>query len=126
MVYFDAPVPAERPGFTVFDMIQEWTDHLEVNEFGQGGDGTHRFDAGLIAELVNMHVALFRDSVHQHHIHWNDFTGELFMDYDLALRVEAGVEERPSRELVDELWADAFQLLSDNIFEIQDDLKNRS
>jgi hypothetical protein len=125
MVDFDAPIH-ERPGFSLFDMIAEWTDHLDANYLALPDAEIHAFDPALIAELVYMHSQMFRDGCANLGVQWDDFEGLLCLTDDMALLVEAGREERPTREDVDGLWSEYFQCIADNVFEIQDYLKNRS
>lgn len=126
MVYFDAPLPEDRPGFSMFDMLAEWTDHLDVNNYALPDAEIHCFDPALIAELVRIHTEMFRERCYALGIHWNSFTGELWMSNDLAGLVQAGIEERPTREDVDYQWGDAFDFISSSIFEIEERLRNRS
>lgn len=127
MADFDAPFSSQdRPGFSIFDMIGEWTDHLDVNDFARSEAENHCFDAELIAELVFMHSTMFRDRCNTLGVQWDDLEGQMCLSNDMAELVAAGLEQRPSREEMDEMWSDCFGWISDNVPEIQDYLKDRS
>ncbi len=95
--------------FDFITMVREWRDFTE-------SCGYDRPDAGLVGALAFAHSEVFRDSLDEFGIEWDDLEGKFIVDQH-TLWVYGGFPF--SREELEQVWANTFTRVAEQLGEIE-------